>query len=140
MPPIVRELRAYVGSPGTDQGSGVPLIRNVPGPVPFTLSTTWFAPEGGSWRLALAARDSDGQPVEVVSGFRWAKQHSETHDFGAPRSMYREQQTVLLFIERGGMLTFERQVNGAVVASTSIEVEVEMANGKQQATGNQQQG
>jgi hypothetical protein len=140
MPPIVREFRVYVGPPGTDQGSGVPLIRNVPGPVPFTLNTTWFAPEGGDWRLTLAVRDGSGQPVDVVSGFRWAKQHSEPHDFGAPRSTYREQQTVLLLIERGGTLTFERQISGAVVASAELEIEVEIASGQQQATSNEQQG
>ena len=123
MPPTVRDIRVTVGPPGTDQGSGVPLIRNVPGPVPFTISTTWFALEGGTWRLTLAITDDEGKPVQLVSGLRWANQHSESHDFGAPRSSYREQQTLLVLVEKGGVLRFERQVNGAPVAQAELEIE-----------------
>jgi hypothetical protein len=127
MPPTVREMRVILGPPGTKQGSGVPLVRNVPGPVPFTISTTWFALEGGTWRLTLAVKDDRGEPVEVVSGSRWAKQHTESHDFGPPRSTFREQQTLLLLIERGGVLTFERQVSGLTAGRAELEIEVEFA-------------
>jgi hypothetical protein len=125
MPPIVRSLRVTVGPPGTDQGRGVPLIRNVPGPVPFTVSTTWFAEEGGSWRLSLAVQDDEGRPVQVISGLRWANQHSESHDFGGPRSTFREQQTLLVLVERGGVLRFQRQVNGAPAGEAELQIEVE---------------
>ena len=127
MPTTVREMQVSVGPPGTEQGTGVPLVRNVPGPVPFTIDTTWFALEGGTWRLTLAVKDDRGEPVEVVSGFRWAKQHTESHDFGPPRSTYREQQALLLLIERGGVLTFERQVSGTTVGQAELEIEVELA-------------
>ena len=134
MPPSVREFRVTVGPPGTDQGAGAPLIRNVPGPVPFTVNTNWFALEGGTWRLGLKVTDDEGHPVQVVSGFRWANQHSESHDFGGPRTVFREQQRLLVLIERGGRLRFERQVNGTTVAQTELEIEVEMGITEKQET------
>jgi hypothetical protein len=134
MPPTVREMSVSVGPPGTKQGTGEPLVRNVPGPVPFTINTTWFALEGGTWRLTLAVKDDRGEPVEVVSGFRWAKQHTESHDFGPPRSTFREQQTLLLLIERGGVLTFERQISGTTVGQAELEIEVEFAKHLDQET------
>ena len=42
--PQMLNLRVIVGMPGTDQGRAPPLIRNVPGPVPFTISADWVGP------------------------------------------------------------------------------------------------
>lgn len=123
--PVVTGFRVFVGTPRIDQGSAPPLIRGVPGPVPFTISTDWLVFAAGAWNLGLAITDANGRPVLVAADGRWRERFSGARELG-PGSMH-EEFTVLALLEGGGVLRFQRLVNGAVVSETELELDVEAA-------------
>jgi len=127
--PKMINLTVIVGPPGTNQGSGVPLIRNVPGPVPFTVSADWFGPAaGGEWDLGLTVRHEDGEIVRLMDGAQWARDFTYKRNFSTER-FAKEQFTVLALLEKGGTLKFERRVNGDFVGEVEVAIEVEVARG-----------
>ena len=118
-------LQVIVGPPGTDQGNSTPLIRNVPGPVPFTVSADWIGPAaGGECELSLSVRHEDGETIRLLSGGQWSRDFTYSRDFTVERIAH-EEFTVLALIERGGILRFQRRLNGDLAGEALVAIEVE---------------
>jgi hypothetical protein len=119
---LLTEFRVTAGPPGTPQGTGKPLIKNVPGPVPFTLSGTWVVPGGGVRKLEARVRTAEGSPVLVLANDAWRNGFAYERDFGDELTA-REEQTLLVLIEGDAELHFEKLIDGAVIATATIEIE-----------------
>ena len=83
---------------------------------------TWIAPHGGSWQLETRVKDANGRTVALMANGIWKEAFVYQRSFEGQWSSP-EEQTLLVLVEESGELSFERLIDGAVIASATLEVE-----------------